>query len=127
MATLATLATLKFSKVVYDIKLTLLNNPLLVLGQNLLPSRRRYDYKFVKFAVSDGRVLFFIVIDIYIYIMAICTKFSTQNGAVQIPLRMVLGTKTFINRLIGETTNIIYLWYNEITKRYAIKGLVALK
>ena len=31
----ATLATLKFSKVVYDIKLTLLNNPLLVLVQNL--------------------------------------------------------------------------------------------
>ena len=50
VATLATLATLKFSKVVYDIKLTLLNNPLLVLGQNLLRSRRRCMYKFVKFA-----------------------------------------------------------------------------
>ena len=73
VATLATLTTLKFSKVVYDIKLTLLNNPLLVLGQNILPSRRRCSYKFVKVAVTSYvrtyvRVLFFIVIDIYIYI-----------------------------------------------------------
>ena len=76
VATLTTLATLKFSKVVYDIKLTLLNNPLLVLGQNILPSRRRCSYKFVKVAVTSyvRTCTFFhsnryIYIYIYIYII----------------------------------------------------------
>ena len=45
VAILTNLATLKFSKVVYDIKLTFLYNLYLVLGQYLLPSWRRCRYK----------------------------------------------------------------------------------
>ena len=45
VATLATLATLKFSNLALYIHPSMLYNPLLVLGRYLLRSRRRCSYK----------------------------------------------------------------------------------
>ena len=55
VATLSKLATLKFSKMAYDINQSFLNNLQLVLGRCLLPSRRRCNYKFVKFGIRNSK------------------------------------------------------------------------
>ena len=76
------------------------------------------------YLLTQARVLFFIVIDIYSGSMY--KIFHSEWLTVQLPLRIALCTKK-INRLIRKTTNIINMWYNEITIRYANNGLATFK
>ena len=79
------MATLKFSKVCEYTHLTFLYNLLLVLGQYLLPFRRRCNYKFaMTHGRTHGRTYFFIVIDIYIYIcVCVYIYISSHAGRAQ--------------------------------------------